>query len=268
MSLLSRFTSAPVVFSPQTLKQEWLVTLSIVAIFLLAEFVGVTSPVRSAVAWAIVPFNLRVTQVLKATTTPFIYFESLSTAQRRIQDLERNYAASSAQLSEMDGLKAENLAMKEMLAAGQLSSEQRVLSVPIVAYGRPLIVGGTEQGLENGNMVLVSQTLVGLVTEVSSHQSEVGLLSQENGPTILAKTESDIQALVRGDGKRVILTEVPVSLELKVGERVMTQGQEGVAPNMFIGRVAAIKKEPSAAVQSATLEQLVSFYEASIVEVR
>jgi len=269
MSLLTRFTTTtPVVFSAQTLRQEWLVSLVVVAFFLVGEFVGILQPARGLLEWVIVPFNLRVTQLLQATTQPFVYLESLHTTQRRVQDLERNFTQASAQLGEMEALKLENQALRQLLEAELPPSNKRVLSLPIVAYGRPLLVGGSEQGLAVGKMVLVSQTLVGLVNEVSPQQSEVSLLSQENGPTILAKTESGIQALVNGDGKRVVLNEVPASIELKIGERVVTQGQEGVAPNIFIGRIAAIKKEPAAAVQTAILEQLVSFYEASIVEVQ
>jgi cell shape-determining protein MreC len=103
---------------------------------------------------------------------------------------------------------------------------------------------------------------------VAVNQSEIGLLSQESGPTILAKTESGVQGLIRGDGKRVLLTEIPVDVTLNVGERIVTQGQEGVAPNMFIGRISAVRNDPASAVQTALIEQLVSFYEASIVEVR
>lgn len=263
-----QFRSNPVIFSPQTLRQEWLISAFLIVIFLLAEFVGISGPLRNGISYLIVPFNQRITRIMRASIQPVFYLQSLDAAQRRIQDLERSYAATSAQLGEMEALRAENAAMKQMLAAEPLSAEQRVLSVPIVAYGRPLIVGGSDQGIQVGNMVLNSQTLLGLITAVSSNQAEVGLLTQETGPTILAKTESGVQALVKGDGKRVVLTEVPVDLTLTIGERVVTQGQEGVAPNIFIGRIAAIKNEPASAVQTATLEQLVSFYESSIVEVR
>lgn len=261
-------TRQPYVFSPQTLKQEWLVSLAVVGFLILGEFVGITGPLRGVISQSVVPLNIAVARLMQVTVTPFIYVGSLTTAQRRVQDLERRYAEASAQLGELDALRAENDAMKQLLDAEPLAADQRVLSMPIVAYGRPLIVGGQNQGIELGNMVLVSQTLVGLVTHVAVNQSEIGLISQESGPTILAKTESGIQALVKGDGKRVLLTEVPVDAKLTIGERVMTQGQEGVAPNIFIGRIASIRNDPASAVQTAVLEQLVSFYEASIVEVR
>jgi cell shape-determining protein MreC len=64
------------------------------------------------------------------------------------------------------------------------------------------------------------------------------------------------------------LTEIPVNVKLEVGERVVTQGQDGIAPNIFVGRIASLESKPEAAVQTAVIEQVVSFYEATIVEVR
>jgi len=265
---MSLRTSSPVVISLQAIDQEWLFSLLFLLIVAVAEFVGLGRPLRTIGETVTQPVNLGMVQFLRAVTSPVLHLQSLETAQRRVQELERNYAQVSAQLGELDALTAENKVMREMLNVSDIRTQSRWLSLPIVSYGRPLIAGGEQQGLSSGMMVLAAQTLIGVVGSVSSSQSEVVLLNQEGAQPILVTTESGVQALVRGDGKRVLLTEVPVDVELKVGERVVTQGQVGIEPSMFVGRIASFKAEPTAAVQTAVIEQFVSFYEASLVEVR
>ena len=53
-----------------------------------------------------------------------------------------------------------------------------------------------------------------------------------------------------------------------VGERVLTLGQPGVPSNLYVGSIQNLLTKSADPVQSAVLEQYVSFYEASLVEVR
>jgi len=239
-----------------------------IGLITVAEFVGVLQPVRSGVEQLLRPFQLVSLSSVKAVTEPFRNIQSLQTAQRRVQDLEYRYAEVSAALGEMDQIKSENQALREMLNASDIKLQKRVITVPIVSYGRPLIAGGVQEGVESGQMVLIAQTFVGLVTTVLDDQAEVGLLSQENTPPVLARTESGVQGLVVGDGRRVLLTELPIDSTITVNERVLTNGQAGINRDVFVGRIASVQNSPSAATKVAVIEQIVSFYETSLLEVR
>jgi rod shape-determining protein MreC len=247
---------------------RWGVYLIILTLIMIADFVGATRPVRALGERALSPLQYLSNTVISTMTQPFQSLHSLQTAQRRIQDLELRYAETSAQLGELDRLKAENQALREMLGASDIKLAQRSITRPIVSYGRSLVAGGKEDGIREGQMVLIKQTLVGLVGSVSEAQAEVRLLSQEGTQPVLAHTESGVQGLVVGDGKRVILTEIPLDAEVKVGERVMTDGQEGIARDVLLGRVASVKAEPADSTQTIVIEQLVSFYEAQVIEIR
>lgn len=238
------------------------------ALLLLAEFVGLDRYIRWAGETALNPVMIGAERIVAGATWPWAHIQSLTTAQRRIQDLEFRYAEASAQLGEMSALQKENQALRELLNASDVTLEERLITTPIIAYGEPLVAGGAQENVQPGAMVLVGQTLVGRIGSVSERQSEVELLSWTTTEPVLAKTESGAEGLIRGDDKRVLLTEVPTNVELQIGERVVTQGQQGVAPNIFIGRVASIMTRPESAVQTAVLEQLVSFYETNVVEVR
>lgn len=247
---------------------RWWLYIVIIALVGIADFVGATKTVRLVGEKLMNPLQHLSNSAISVMYQPFQSLQSLQTAQRRIQDLELRYAESSAQLGELDRLKAENQALRDMLGASDIKLAQRVVTMPIVSYGRTLIAGGQSDGIREGQMVLINQTLVGLVSQVSESQSGVRLLSQEGTQPVLAHTESGVQGLVIGDGKRVMLTEIPLEAEVQVGERVISDGQEGIARDIFIGRVASVKAEPADSTQTVVIEQLVSFYEAQVIEIR
>lgn len=259
---------APVFLAQPWVDREWIWVIALICLLVLAEFVGLGRYIRSGGERVLNPALTTTSRILVGLAGPLQYAQSLTTAQRRIQDLEQRYAEATAELGQMSALQVENEALRAMLRTSDIKLEERLLTTPIVSYGKPLIAGGSRDGIQTGAMVLIAQTLVGRVTTVSEHQAEVGLLSRTSTTPVLARTESGLEGVVRGDDKRVLLTEVPINEELTVGERVVTQGQAGIAPNILIGRVASVTSRPESAVQTAVIEQLVSFYEATVVEIR
>ncbi len=260
--------NSPPLFVTSLFRHELLMAVISILLIVMAEFVGVLQPFRGSLEKILRPFQRLGISLVQTARSPFSYVQSLQTAQRRVQDLEYRYAEASALLSQLDQVQAENQALREMLNASDVTLQKRVITVPIVSYGRPLIAGGSHEGVQSGQMVLVAQTLVGVVTTVFDDQAEIGLLSQETTQPVLAHTESGVQGLIVGDGKRVLLTELPIDAPVTIGERVVTDGQAGISRDILVGRVATVANSPSAATKVAVVEQLVSFYETSLLEVR
>ncbi len=109
--------------------------------------------------------------------------------------------------------------------------------------------------------------LVGLIKETSNYQSTVNLLFQNSTTPILVETESGVEGLMIGNGKNILLTEIPKEANIEVGEKVMTLGQEQIKPQLFVGQIQQIIDRPSSPIKEAIISQETSFYEASIVEV-
>lgn len=247
-------------------KQWWIVIVAVI-LLVLAEYVGLVVPLRSGIekGWQviIIPTNdltLKIWGPISWLTT------KQSEVEQSVQ-LRSQYNQALVSLTELDKLRAENDTLKELLA-NKSTNESMILGVPIMAYGRPLVAAGSEQGVVSGMSVLVSQTLVGVIGDVSRNQATVDLLTQETGPQVLAKTETGVTGIVSGDGKRSIMSEIPIDSKVSPGERVVTQGQAGIQPNILIGTIAEVRVEPSASVQTAVVVQLVSFYESTLVEIQ
>jgi hypothetical protein len=86
---------------------------------------------------------------------------------------------------------------------------------------------------------------------------------------IVAETANGVRGLVKGNGRDVLLTEVASATDLTRGELVYTVGQTGVQRGLLLGRISyVVEQNPSQATLTARLEQLVNFYEVSLVEIR
>lgn len=244
------------------------------------------------------PAMMFVEQRVSAISQPLQVLKQTFHAAERVKELEAQYTQSLAEISELEYLKVENQELREILdseqsalaeqggsgesgsgeselgeesnTGGEGSSgggEGRIIAAPIVSHGQSAIGVGEEQGIQVGQSVLASKLLVGVISETSAHQAIVQLLFQSQTQPILAKTQGGVEGLIVGNGRNILLTEIPQEEPLRVGERVVTIGQASIRPQLLIGEVAQIIEQASAPIKSAVIYQPTSFYSATLVEV-
>ncbi len=249
------------------LEPFWGLFLWCLLIFFL-ELVGLVQPVKILTQNLTKPLLSLNTNLVQAALTPYQELRHSYKAARRVQDLERKFAEASARLGELEQLKLENQKLRALLENSDRTLSPTQISTPILSYGQPAIDAGSNQGIDQFSPVLVEKTMVGLVSQALPDFSYVELLYQAKTQPVLAQTETGVQGLVKGDGKRVLLTELPADAVLEIGQRIETVGQKGIDRGLLIGRVRSIETGQSAGVKTVTIEQYVSFYDAVIVEVR
>lgn len=239
----------------------------VVVCLVISEYVGLLTPIRQVGERAFQPLWGLGSTLYAHLSWPLQWSSSASHAARRIQDLEFRYSEALAQLGELQRLKEENGALRSLVENSPRPEVSRLVAAPILSYGTPYVAVGNQEGAQAGAAVLAARTLVGFLDQVSEHQSQVRLLTHAQAQPVLARTETGIEGVVKGTGSRVVLTEVAKDATLTIGERVVTAGQKGIDGDIFIGRISTIENEPAAPTQTATIEQLVTFYEARVVEV-
>lgn len=252
--------------SPKYLR-EVAVTVSLILLLGLVELVGWFRPVRAAVELSTAPIAQVQIRLIHAITVPGNYVGQVITQSQKVRQLEHNYAAVLAQLSELEQLRRENQALRELLENSDRTLELRQVAAPIVSLSVPTIAAGADEGVQLGAMITARGVLLGSVSEVMVHQASVSLLTNFGASPVLAESDSGVQGLVKGDGKRVLFTEIPRESELTVGQRVVSLGQPGISHGLFIGTITEIITEQAAPVHTAVLDQHISFYEVPIVEV-
>lgn len=237
-------------------------------IVLFSDFFGFSEGIRAIgqrLSQPVLAFHSR---ILTDFFSPYLNFKNSLSAVRKIQDLEIKYSEASAMLGEIDALRLENSELRKLLENTDRKIDKTIIASPVISLARPAIGSGKLDGVVEGSMVIAGQTLVGVVSNVYDSQSEVSLLFNMDSKPVIAKTEKGIQGLVVGDGKRVLLTEIPLDADLEINERVVSMGQKGIVKDVFIGRIQSIESQPNSSSKKAVIEQYVSFYEVAIVEVR
>ncbi|MBP6933826.1 hypothetical protein KBB59_03030, partial [Candidatus Woesebacteria bacterium] len=215
-------------FNYQKVGRYFLIIVVLVFIFLL-DFLGLLALPnlrRLAINWQAA--NYRAISTLVRPVTQLKEFWQL---RQRLEDLEYRYREASVQLTELAALREENQALRALLENSDRALSKNLITKPISSFAKPVLAIGSDSGLQVGSLVLGQGNLLGVVEEVSQQQARVLLLKNMLEQGIVAKTESGVMGIVKGDGRNILLTEVASEETLNLRERVVTVGQEGIPPD-------------------------------------
>lgn len=182
------------------------------------------------------------------------------------QRLKLDYANVLGQLAQMQGVVAENKALKEQLDLGTIPTDEQI-GVPVLSYTQPLVTIGETSQVEFGDLVTVAGVLVGFIHNVHANQAEVRLLADPASQPLVVVSDSGADGVMYGAGKELVVRELSPSHPIAVGELVRTVGQPGVPADLAIGRVVSVK-ETQAGSKEAVINQEVSFYDVKLVKIK
>lgn len=123
---------------------------------------------------------------------------------------------------------------------------------------------GKKDGVKLGSAIVLKDNLIGKITKISDSLSEVTLLTNSSSK-FAAKTASGVLGIVKGESNEdIILDNVLLSDSLQKGDFVVTNGDlsmdsTGFPPNLIVGRISSVYKNPSDLFQRAKVESLVNF---------
>jgi rod shape-determining protein MreC len=195
------------------------------------------------------------------------------------------------QNAEIQSLKAENLILaKQLIDQNKLIGDNKALRdqfqtanpkspnlLPAEVVGAPgfvpglsvpeilILNRGTNDGVKNGDAVVYENNLVGKITQVSANLSSVMLLTNPSSQFIAETLETKAQGVVKGQGgSEVILDNVILSDSLKKDDLVVTAGDinlqnNGFPPDLTVGKIISISKNPSDLFQKADIQPLIDF---------
>ena len=207
-------------------------------------------------------------QLLQGLISPLHRITHLWNLTSRLEDLQYRYAESSAELSRLKYLEEENQELRKLLENSDRKLAKTIIAAPIISFSQPAVSVGTTDGVREGSAVFFDGNLIGFLRDVNENFSRVELLNQMTDRGILVETESGVKGLLKGDGRNILLTEVSSEATIELNQMVTTLGQEGIDKGLYVGRIRNLRNSNvAAATQVAELEQLINFYELSLVEV-
>jgi rod shape-determining protein MreC len=195
------------------------------------------------------------------------------------------------QNSEIKLLKAQNLVLTQKLVdQNKLAGDNKALRdqfqttspkssnlVPADIIGAPGFISGfsvpetlilnkgTNDGVRLGDAVVYQSNLVGKVTQVTANLANVILLTNSSSLFTAKTLDTRAQGVAKGQGGgEMILDNVLLSDNLKKGDLVLTNGDidmqtSGFPPDLTVGRITSVSKNPSDLFQKAEVGSLLDF---------
>ncbi len=166
--------------------------------------------------------------------------------------------------AKLQDLKEENEALRQALELKLQESFSLILtSISSYDYNPDIIFidKGLKDGVEkNFPVITAKKELVGQVSKVERHWSEVMLLSHTQSSfvgEVLGKPKA--KGIVSGAGGKIIFREVPKEIQLEVGDIIITSSLAHSYPaNLLVGQIEKVQRSDQEPFQKATIR---SFFE-------
>lgn len=243
------------------------VSFLLVLLLIAIEFFGLSKYLENFLQPIFLPVQVQTRKIIDVVERPFFDFKRSVNSARKVQMLEYRYSEALAQLSDLQRLQNENRELKALLENTDRKARDTVITSPVVSNIGPTIGVGRVDGIEEGNLVFVAQTLVGRVSKVEEHFSRINLIFQKDFKPLVVETSQGYKGLIKGDGKRAVITEMNADQVPENESRVVTVGQLGIEQGLFIGQIGQDISHPSDPIKSYVVNQYIDFYQAGVVEV-
>lgn len=221
----------------------------------------VMEPVRSGFAWVADALHSGVSSPARGVDAAGSYLQSKSSLIAQNEELKKRLAESEMERYRVGTLSEENRVLKEMLQQKTLYTVRtgmfevrRALSDGFTQ--RYQIDGGSDEGLEVGMPVVTEAGLAGQLIHVAKNSSQVQLIQDKNQEVPVLFTSSHIRGIVRGtgDGTTLQSRDLPFSDKIKVGEKVVTSGLDGIYPKGIpVGVVTKVEPAESGTYLDVTI---------------
>jgi rod shape-determining protein MreC len=172
---------------------------------------------------------------------------------RENAELGRQLLLANARLARLAVLRAQNERLKELLEAqrslGIGAHLARIIDIDTDPFRQRLVVdAGAQQGIVVGEAVVDASGVLGQVTEVLPNTATVLLITDAAHALPVRVERTGLHTIARGTGAldTLELPNVPISADLRVGDRLLSSGLGGHFPAGFpVGMVRAIRNDSS-----------------------
>lgn len=158
----------------------------------------------------------------------------------------------SHRVQRMASLTAENVRLRELLAAGQRDDVPFITAELLSLDGDPfshqmVIDKGRRNGVYVGQPVMDASGLVGQVTSVSAYSSRVLMVADASHALPVQINRNGLRFIVQGTGRydELKVLHVPDTADIRVGDLLITSSLAGRFPLGYpVGRVAKVEHDP------------------------
>jgi rod shape-determining protein MreC len=195
--------------------------------------------------------------VARATRTAVATQDRLATENR---ELREQLLLAQARLNRLDTLVAQNARLKDLLEAqknlGLSVQFARLIDVDLDPFRHRIVLDvGTNQGIAVGQPVIDARGIMGQIIEVLPNSSIAMLITDPTHAIPIVVERSGVRTIAYGSGAidRLELPNIPLSADVKAGDRLLTSGLGGRFPAGFpVGEIREVNADKSGMFAAAT----------------
>jgi rod shape-determining protein MreC len=197
--------------------------------------------------------------VARATRTAVATQDHLASENR---ELREQLLLAQARLNRLDMLVAQNARLKGLLDAqknlGLSVQFARLIDVDLDPFRHRIVLDvGANQGLAVGQPVIDAHGVMGQVIEVLPNTAVAMLITDPTHAIPVVVERTGLRAIAYGSGAidRLELPNIPISADIKVGDKLLTSGLGGRFPAGFpVGEIRLVHTDKSGLFTAAVAQ--------------
>lgn len=135
---------------------------------------------------------------------------------------------------------------------------------------RIVVDKGIADGIQDGDIVVYKDNLVGRMSKASMHLSVVDLVTSKDISLTAKSKDSQSIGVIKGDDGGILLDHVVLSEKISKGDVILTKGDvdgqgRGFPPDLIVGQIETINKKASSLFQTAEVRSLIDFSKLEMV---
>lgn len=189
-------------------------------------------------------------EVARATRTAVVTQDQLAGENRQLRE---QLLLAQARLNRLDMLVAQNERLKDLLDAqknlGLTVQFARLIDVDLDPFRHRIVLGvGANQDIAVGQPVIDALGIMGQIVEVLPNTAVAMLITDPTHAIPVVVERTGLRTIAYGSGAidRLELPNIPISGDVKVGDRLLTSGLGGRFPAGFpVGEVRSVSNDAS-----------------------
>lgn len=206
--------------------------------------------VRAALWTAASPAHLVGPLLRTAVAAPFELLRDRAALRREIDALRQELLHLRGVLTRHDAVLSENARLRELSESQKGAGEDMLVAGLLMVGASPRTITldkGRLHDVRPGLAVIDSAGLFGQVVETSALTSRVLLITDASHSVPVQVLRNDARAIAVGDGEQgLLLKDVPTTLDIREGDRLVTSGLGGRFPIGYpVGAVETVVVDPA-----------------------
>jgi rod shape-determining protein MreC len=197
--------------------------------------------------------------------------------QKEIKRLNLQALLQGAAIQQLKTLELENTHLRNLLDAQSMSARPtkmaEIVHLGLDSYSHKLIINaGRDKRVQTGQAVVDVDGVLGQVTKLYEHTSEVTLLIDQDLSIPVQVERNGLRAIAFGSGREssINLPYLPANVDIKVGDRLVTSGIDGVYPAGLgvatVKRVHTSTGSPFAAISAVPIAAVHNFRQVLLLD--